>query len=148
MPFAEQFQRCMKLPHEGEMIEKFLVQTIKVSHKNLLDGVYSFPVEVIIIGEGGKQEVVKVFKPIFNKVISLYTEYGNLYQCRTEKLDVESIAPKTFKLTTTGIGCRIYPKKELEAFIQFLKVYTGFMALNADAIITTYLDYYQKSLQC
>lgn len=148
LPFAEQFHRCMKLPHDGEMVDKFLIQSCKVSHRNIFDGVYSFPIELVIIGEGGKQDVSIVFKPIFQKVISLYTEYGNLYQCRCEKLVIQLIAPKTYKITTTGIGCRIYPKKELEAFIQFLKEYTGFFELNSDAIISTYLDHYQKILQC
>lgn len=148
MPFADQFQRCMNLPHEGEVLNDFLVQSIKISHRNLLDGVYFFPIELIVIGEGGKQDLLKAFKPVFTKVISLFTEYGNLYQCRNHKLQIEKIAPKTFRLTTTGIGCRIYPKQELEAFIQFLKDSTGFFELNSEVLIASYLDSYQKKLQC
>ena len=148
MPFAEQFQRCMKLPHDGDMIDKFLVQSIKISHHNIFDGVYNFPVEVVIIGDSGKQDVLKKFKPIFNKVISLFTEYGSLYQCRCEKLEINMIAPKTYKLTTTGIGYRIYPKQELEAFIQFLKDSTGLYEFNSEVLITTYLDHYRKILKC
>lgn len=148
MPFAEQYHRCMKLPQKGEMIGRFLVQTIRVTHQNLLDGVYSFPTELVVIGDGDIKTVLESFNPIFNKVISLYTQYGSLYQCRGGKLEIEIIAPKTFKITTTGIGNRIYPKHELEAFIQFLKDYTGFQELNADVILTTYLNYYKEKLQC
>lgn len=148
MPFSEQFHRCMKLPYEGEMVNKFLVQSIKISHQNLLDGIYSFPIQLTVIGEEGIQEVQKSFKPIFTKIISLFTEYGSLYQCRCEKLEIKTIAPKTYFITTTGIGVRIYPKQELEAFIQFLKEYTGFFELNSEAIITTYLNHYKKALQC
>ena len=148
MPFADQFQRCMKIPYAGEMVNKFLVQSIKVSHQNLFDGVYSFPIELVVIGDGDKKKVLEEFNPIFNKVISLYTQYGSLYQCRGGKLEIETIAPKTFKITTTGIGNRIYPEHELEAFIQFLKDLTGLHDLNSDAIITTYLNHYKKILQC
>lgn len=149
MPFAEQYYRCMKLPQEGQIVEgKLLIQSIKVTQQNLLDGIYSFPIEIVVIGDSDKKKVSELFKPFFNKVVSLYTEYGSLYQCRGGKLEVETIAPKTFKVTTTGIGNRIYPKHELEAFIQFLKDYTGFHELNAEVIINTYLNYYKENLKC
>ena len=150
MPFADQFQRCMKLPRKGDVIENFLVENSSITHRNMLDGVYFFPVELIVIGErkNGKQNIKEVFKPIFEKVSSLFTEYGSLYQGRYEKLEIQLLAPKTYKLTTTGIACRIYPKQELESFIQFLKQYTGSYELNADVIIRMYLNYYQKILQC
>ena len=148
LPFADKFQRCMKLPHEGDIVGNFLVKSIKVNHRNLFDGVYSYPVEIVVIGEGGKQGVSRTFKPFFNKVISLFSGFGALYQCRGGKLEIETVAPKTYKIVTTGIGCRIYPKQELEAFMQFLKDSTGLSELNSDVIITTYLEYYQKILQC
>ena len=148
MPFVDQFRRCMNLPNERNVVENFLVQSINVSHRNLHDGVYIFPTELLVIGEGGKADAIKVFKPVFDKRISLFTEYGSLYQCRYEKPEIETVAPKKFKITATGIGCRIYPKQELDAFIQFLKESTGFTELNSTAIISTYLNYYQKILQC
>ncbi len=150
MPFAEQFHRCMMLPNKGDTIDQFYIQSIKIDHRNIHDGVYDFPIELIVIGEthGGKNSVLSLFRPIFNKVISLYTHYGSLYQCRCEKLQIEMVAPKTYKISTIGIGCRIYPKRELESFMNFLKDSTGFMELNSEAIITAYLDYYQKVLQC
>ena len=148
MPFADKFQRCMKLPHEGDIVGNFLVKSIMVSHRNFFDGVYSYPVEIVVIGEGGKLGVSKTFRPFFNKVISLFSGFGALYQCRCGKLEIETLAPKTYKLVTLGIGCRIYPKQELEAFMQFLKDSTGLTELKSDIIISTYLDFYQKSLQC
>lgn len=100
MPFADQFHRCMNLPNKGDMIESFFVQDSKITQRNLHDGVYDFPIELIVVGEadGGKQGVLQAFKPFFTKVISLYTQYGSLYQCRCEKLSIETLAPKHLKL--------------------------------------------------
>lgn len=148
MPFADQFHRCMNLPNKGDMINTFFVQDTKITQRNLHDGVYDFPIELVVVGEsvGGKQGVLQTFKPFFTKIVSLYTQYGSLYQCRCEKLVIENIAPKTYKIATMGIGCRIYPRQELESFMKFLKESTGFTELQSDAIITAYLSYYQKIL--
>lgn len=149
MPFADEFRRCMKLPRERDVVETFVITSINVSVQNLLEGVYEFPVKIVVTGTGGKKEVLKAFKPVFSKVISLFTQYGSLYQCRGGKLEVEGLGPKTFKITTTGIGCRVYPRQELEAFLQYIKEITNMGdMLNTEQIIASYLEYYKKKVHC
>lgn len=121
LPFAKKFKKCMELPEEGDFVEGFSVESIKVGHIGLHQGIYEYPTQLIVKGKGGKLGVRKAFKPIFDKISTTFSGYGTPYQCRGTKIQVKRLEEGKYLIKVHGVCTRVFLKEELIKFIQYLR---------------------------
>ena len=110
----------MKFPKEGDKIKEFTIESIKVEHTPLGSGRYEYPTEIIVIGKGGKKGVRETFRQFFDQRITLFSGYGNPYQCQGGKMEIESLGENKYQIRAQGSCARIFLKRELEQFWQYL----------------------------
>ena len=110
----------MKFPKEGEKIKNFTIEAMKVEHVSFGSGKYEYPTEITVTGKGGKKGVRETFKPYFDQRITLFSGYGNPYQCQGGKMHIESLGENRYKIIARGSCVRIFLKRELDEFLQYL----------------------------
>ncbi|UCE13841.1 MAG: hypothetical protein JSV04_01375 [Candidatus Heimdallarchaeota archaeon] len=120
MPFAKKYSKHMKLPKEGEFIDNFLIELVKIEHIAMGSGKYEYPTEMIVSGKGGKKQVKDVFKKLFDQRITLFSGYGNPYQCQGGRMEIESLGERKYKIKARGSCVRFFLKRELYEFLLFL----------------------------
>jgi hypothetical protein len=120
MPFAKKYSKHMKFPKEGDKINDFTIELVKVKHTPLGSGRYEYPTEITAIGRGGKKGVRDTFKQFFDQKITLFSGYGNPYQCQGGKMEIESLGENKYRIRAQGSCTRIFLKRELEQFLQHL----------------------------
>lgn len=111
MPFSRKFQNGMGFPKEDQVIDGFTVESVSVSHINI---------SARARGKGSTNKVRKTFKEFFKTKRTLFSGYGNPYQCRHGKMKVQSLGNCRFSITARGTCVRIYLKDELVRFMEYL----------------------------
>ena len=137
----------MKFPKEGNKIRNFTVESIKVEHVPFGGGKYEYPMEIAVTGKGGKKGVRDTFKPYFDQRITLFSGYGNPYQCQGGKIEVESLGGSKYKIIARGSCVRIFLKRELDEFLQYLMKnnhLTDKMESEREELIEDYMKIYHK----
>jgi len=71
-------------------------------------------------GIGNENEVRKAFKSFFNTRKTIFSGYGNPYQCLPGKMQIESLGDNRFSVTAKGTCVRIYLRNELNEFMGYL----------------------------
>lgn len=99
MPFARKFEKGMGFPKVGQVIKGFTVEFVSVSHVNIKGG-YEYPTEIVVKGEGSADQVKKTFKGFYNDRRTLFSGYGNPYQCVHGKIDVRKVGVLWYKAST------------------------------------------------
>jgi len=149
MPFSHKFQMGMGFPKEGQVVGGFTVESVSVSHVNIEGGHYEYPTEMIVNGEGSTSEVKNAFKEFFKARRTLFSGFGNPYQCRHGKMVVQRLEAGRFSITTQGVCIRVYLRPELERFIKHLNesrlIATGTDKAKWKTIIDNYMKEYEKS---
>lgn len=120
MPFAHEYQAGMGLPKPGDVVEGFIVESVVVSHVGVCPGRYEYPSEIIVQGLGSKEKVRRAFKEALDIHRTLFSEFGNPYQCSTGKVEVERMDKERFRVQFRGSGVRVHLKSELSRFLDHL----------------------------
>jgi len=120
MPFARKFENGMGFPKVGQVIKGFTIESVSVSHVNIKGGYYEYPTEIIVKGEGGANQVKRAFKEFHDDRRTLFSGYGNPYQCVHGKIDVQSLGGGMFLIASRGACVCIYLVPELKIFMGYL----------------------------
>ena len=120
MPFAHEYQAGMELPKAGDVVEGFIVESVSVSHVGVCPGRYEYPSEIVVQGLGSKEKVRRAFKDALDIHRTLFSEYGNPYQCSTGKVEVERLDKERFQVRFRGAGVRVHLRSELIRFMDHL----------------------------
>lgn len=147
MPFAGEFREAMRFPREGSEVGGFTVELVRVEHVGAGPGRYEYPTEIVLRGKGGQQGVQQALKFLFATRRTIFTGWGNPYQCSPGRMEVESLGEGRYRVTARGIGTRIHLREELERFVASLAaagfLVPGVMAVDHAAIVDEYLRRYQ-----
>lgn len=120
MPFAGAFRSGMRFPDEGTIIDGFTVEAVRVEQVGSGAGRYEYPIEITVRGRGGKDGSKKALKPLFDRQVTIFSEFGNPYQCSIGPTQAERIAPECYRLTARGVGVRVNLRRELLRFLASL----------------------------
>lgn len=120
MPFAGAFRSGMRFPEAGTVVNGFTVETVRVEQVGSGAGRYEYPIEVTVRGRGGKDGAKKALKPLFDRQVTIFSEFGNPYQCSIGPVRVERTAPECYRLISSGIGVRVNLRRELLRFLASL----------------------------
>jgi len=123
LPFARKYKKSMGFPKEGTIVNGFTVESVSVKHIAAYSGkqsIYEYPTEITVKGVGNKNEVRKAFRSFFNTRRTIFSGYGNPYQCLPGKIQIESLGDSRFSITAKGTCVRIYLRNELNEFIGYL----------------------------
>lgn len=131
MPFAGEYREAMGFPVAGDTVGGFLIEEFRVSHEGAGPGRYEYPIEVVVSGKGGKEGVRQALKPVFSRRMTIFTEFGNPYQCTGGRMDVESLGEGRYRVKARGIGTRVHLKEELMRFLGHLEA-SGVRGPSAD----------------
>ena len=138
----------MKFPKEGEKIKEFTIESVRVEHTPLGSGRYEYPTEITVVGKGGKKGVKDTFRHFFDQRITLFSGYGNPYQCQGGKMEIESLGESRYRIKAQGKCGRIFLKRELEYFLEHLNknnLISGEMKITQrEEVIEEYLKNYIK----
>lgn len=110
----------MGFPKEGQIVDGFTVESVSVNHINITGGYYEYPTEIIVKGEGNKKAVRKTFSKFYRDRRTLFSGYGNPYQCRHGKIEIQSLGNSRFSITAQGTCVRVYLRDELVRFLEYL----------------------------
>ena len=102
MPFANKFRFTMRLPEPGEQIGDFTVESCSVEHAPSGYGRYEYPVEIVLRGKGGQQGVRSAIKSLLVPVKTTFSAYGNAYQLRFGKMEVDSLGDRRIDMQPPG----------------------------------------------
>ena len=147
MPFAGEFREAMGFPREGTEVGGFLVEAVRVEHAGAGPGRYEYPTELVLQGKGGKDGVRRALKPLFSTRRTIFSEFGNPYQCSPGRMEVESLGEGRYRIVARGIGTRVHLREELVRFFSALAA-SGRLAPEARAaspaeVVEEYLLKYQ-----
>ncbi len=153
MPFAGEFREGMRLPNPGAVIGGFTVESLQVEHVGVGAGRYEYPIQLVVRGKGGKAGARKALKPVLDRRTTIFSEFGNPYQCSIGTVQVESLGPELYRLTTRGVGNRVDLRCELARFLDWLAAgghVPGLTEADAEqhrALVADYLGRYQAETQ-
>lgn len=111
----------MGFPSEGQVVDGFTVESVSVSHVGVSEGRYEYPFEIIVKGEGTPNKVKAAFKVFFKARRTVFSEYGNPYQCHHGRMEVKDLGGGRFSITSRGACTRVFLKDEFERFAAYLK---------------------------
>ena len=147
MPFAGEFRSGMRLPENGEQLGPFTIERVRVEHAGVAPGRYEYPVDLVLRGKGGKDGARKALKPLLDRRATIFSEFGNPYQCSIGGVKVESLGNERYRLTARGVGVRIDLRPELDRFLDYLSEAppaAGAAASAREAVVADYLAAYQR----
>jgi len=121
MPFSRKFREGMGFPEEGQVVGGFTVESVSVSHVGVSEGRYEYPLEITVKGEGTINKVKAAFKEFFKARRTVFSEYGNPYQCHHGKAEVRDLGGGRFSIVSRGACTRVFLKDEFERFAAYLK---------------------------
>ena len=121
MPFAGEYREAMGLPVAGDLLGGFLVEDVKVGHEGVGPGRYEYPMELIVRGKGGQAGARSALKALFATRRTIFSGYGNPYQCSMGRMEVESLGEGRYRVSSRGLGTRVHLKAELERFLAHLE---------------------------
>ena len=143
MPFANKFKFTLGIPDAGKRLGDFLVESTSVRHAPQGDGRYEYPVELVLDGPGGKQAVSKTIRDRFGGFRTTFSGYGNPYQLRFGRFEVESLGDRRYRVSSRGIGGRFDLAKELRRFVDYAEA----NGVRADgSLIEPYIEAYRKDV--
>jgi len=147
MPFSRKFREGMGFPEEGQIVDGFTVESVSVSHVGVSEGRYEYPFEIVVKGEGNANKVKTAFKGFFKARRTVFSEYGNPYQCHHGKVEVKDLGSGKFSIVSRGACTRVFLKDELERFTASLKE-KGLVVGNMDETeLKTTIDEYLKKYE-
>ncbi len=111
----------MSFPNEGAVFGAFTVESVQVEHVGAGAGRYEYPVEITVRGKGGKDGAKKALKPLLDRRTTIFSEFGNPYQCSIGSVQVEKLAPECYRLTARGLGVRVHLRPELLRFLGYME---------------------------
>ena len=111
----------MGFPSEGQVVNGFMVESVSVGYVGVSEGQYEYPVEMIVKGEDNAGKVKAAFKEFFKARRTVFSEYGNPYQCHHGKIEVKDLGSGRFSIISRGACTRIFLKDEFERFAAYLK---------------------------
>jgi hypothetical protein len=148
MPFSRKFREGMGFPKESQVVNGFTVESVSVSHVNVGVGRYEYPFELIVKGKGNTNKVKATFKEFFKTRRTLFSEFGNPYQCQHGKMEVKDLGNGKFSVTSRGSCTRVFLKDEFEKFVAYLTengyVAGGEVEAEWKETIEKYLKQYEK----
>jgi hypothetical protein len=149
MPFAGEYREAMGFPREGTELGGFVIEHVRVEHAGVGDGRYEYPTEIVLRGAGGKDGVRRALKPLFATRRTIFSEFGNPYQCSPGRMTVESLGEGRYRVDARGAGGRIRLREELVRFFASLAS-TGRLATGAGddpaAVVDEYLRRYEAEV--
>ena len=110
----------MGLLKEGIVVDGFRVESVSVMHIGVDKGIYEYPTEMAVEGKGNADRVRRAFKVYFNIRKTIFSGYGNPYQCVPGRIQVRELGNGRFLITTRGRCVRIFLRDELERFMEHL----------------------------
>ena len=146
MPFAGEFRQAMPFPREGTSLDGFVVELVRVEHVGAGDGRYEYPFQIVMQGKGGKEGVRRALKPLFTARRTIFSEFGNPYQCSIGRMEVESLGEGRYRVSARGVGSRVRLREELVRFLGALAAAGRLAPGAADdpaAVADEYLRRYQ-----
>jgi hypothetical protein len=150
MPFAGEYREAMGFPREGTEVDGFVVELVRVEHAGIGDGRYEYPTEIVLRGKGGKEGVRRALKPLFATRRTIFSEFGNPYQCSTGRMTVESLGDGRYRVAARGVGVRVRLREELERFFASLattgRLAPGVTADGSATVVEEYLRRYQAEV--
>lgn len=149
MPFAGEFREALPFPFEGTTVDAFVVEHVRVDHVGAGDGRYEYPLEIVMRGKGGKEGARRALKQLAAARRTIFSEFGNPYQCSIGRLVVESLGEGRYRVSARGVGVRIRLREELGRFLGSLAA-AGRLAPHAGddpaAVVDEYLRRYQDEV--
>jgi hypothetical protein len=138
----------MGFPDVGDIVGSFTVREVEVGHEGIGSGRYEYPIVMVVQGKGGQQGVRQAFREFFKARRTLFSGYGNPYQCRFDRMELESLGDGRYRIVGNGIGVRIFLAAELLRFLKFLEN-AGILAEGESGglpqdLVTNYLKKYQS----
>ena len=148
MPFAGEFRDAMGFPVAGDVVGGFRVEAVHVDHAGAGPGRYEYPTELVVLGKGGKDGVRRAFKELFARRRTIFSEYGNPYQCSCGRMEVQSQGEGRYRIASRGVGARVHLIEELGRFLEYLAraghLDKAAQASGPEMIVTDYLRLYQQ----
>ena len=143
MPFANKYRFTMRIPGVEGRVGDFVVESSEVLHDERGDGTIDYPVTLVLSGPGGAQAVRKAVRESLDRGRTTFSGFGNPYQLRFGRFQVESLGARRYRVTTHGIGVRIDLERELRRFVAYARL----RAKRADAaLIANYLEDYRRDV--
>ena len=121
MPFAKKFRAMMGFPFAGEMIGELTVESVDVRDEWGGAEGYGYGVRMVLRGPGGRQGVARALQPLFSQHPTTFSWYGNPYQLRFLKPEIESLGEKRYAVTVKGAGTRVFLEQDLDRFLRHLE---------------------------
>ena len=150
MPFADKFRATMAFPVVGDQIGGFRIEEVEVGHIGIGGGRYEYPVRIVVQGKGGKQGIKSAFKELLSAINTTFSGYGNPYQCRIDKIEIEGLGENRYCIAAKGTGVRIYLEKELERFLGYIneiKAHGNLGELAVSDTVEDYMKLYQSEVE-
>jgi hypothetical protein len=142
MPFAGEFREAMGFPVAGDTVEGFRIEELGVRHEGMGAGRYEYPIELTVAGKGGKEGVRRALKGLFSRRMTIFTEYGNPYQCSVGSMAIESLGEGRYRVTARGVGNRVHLREELIRFLGCLDAAALTGPRDAPGVVEEYLRRY------
>jgi len=123
LPFSKKYKKSMGFPKEGDTVNGFTVQSVSVKHIAAYSGkqpLYEYPTEITVKGKGNINDVRKAFRSLFDSKKTIFSGYGNPYQCLPGKMQIQSLGNGRFLISARGTCVRIYLRNELVKFMKYL----------------------------
>jgi len=131
----------MRIPGASGRIGAFSVESCEVGHEERGDGTIDYPVSMVLAGKGGAQGVRKAIREHLDRGRTTFSGFGNPYQLRLGRFEVESLGGSRYRVTARGIGVRIDLERELRRFVAYARLRRK---PAAGALIAAYLEDYRR----
>ncbi len=143
MPFAEKFRFTMRLPKPGGRLGEFTVESCEVGHDEHGDGTIDYPVSMILVGKGGRQAAGKAVRAALAAGHTTFSGFGNPYQLRFGRCEVESLGDGRYRVTGCGLGVRIDLERELRRFVEYTRAHHE---PASGELVARYLEVYKRDV--
>lgn len=143
MPFARKYQFTMRIPGPGGRVGDFGVDSCEVGHEERGDGTIDYPISMVLVGAGGKQAVRKAVREQLDCGRTTFSGFGNPYQLRFGRFQVESLGRSRYRVTALGIGVRVDLERELRRFTEYARMRRK---PAGSALIEAYLQDYRRDI--
>ncbi len=137
----------MGFPEEGQIVDGFSVESVSVSHVGVSEGRYEYPSEIVVKGEGNVNKVKAAFKGFFKARRTVFSEYGNPYQCHHGRMEVKDLGSGRFSVTSRGACTRVFLRDEFERFAAYLRERGLVVGGKDEAEWKTAIDEYLKQYE-
>jgi hypothetical protein len=141
MPFARKYQFAMRIPGPGGRVGDFGVDACTVGHEERGDGTIDYPISMVLVGAGGQQAVRRAIREQLVRGRTTFSGFGNPYQLRFGRFEVESLGRSRYRVTARGIGVRIDLERELTRFVEYARMRHR---PAGSALIEAYLQDYRR----